>query len=138
MSVPYKVIPEEYHCKGWFCQAWNHWINPLGNWHEPLPYPEKRKVQADASWVPNGVWWTILRNPFHNLCHVYLGILPIKGRYEWYAPEDNGWRRIEGKHLSWWVKAWRIPLPYFKVEGGWTFYIGWMSRGSFGMAFRRN
>lgn len=137
MSMPYKVIPAAYHCQNWLCRAWGHWLNPFGNWHEPTPYPEKRKIQARDHWLPDGLWWA-LRNPFHNFCHFWIGLVPLGRRYEWHSPEENGWHRSEGRHLNWWVKPWRIPLPYFKIEGGWTFYIGWMSRGSFGMALRRN
>ena len=136
---PYKVVPEEYHCKTWFCKVWNHWSNPLGNWNEPTPYPEKRKVQADEAKLPNELWWA-LRNPFHNLNHYVLGIVPKGERYEWYKPEDNGWERVtkEDSIVSWWKKEGRIPLPYILINGAWTFYIGWMSRGNFGIALRKN
>ena len=132
-----KTTPAEYQCRSWFCKAFSHWLNPLGNYIEPLPYPEKRKQQAEESRLPNSAWW-FLRNPAANLMSHWIGIMPIGNRYETLSPEDNGWRRVEGKRISWWVKPWRIPLPYYRVDGKWTFYIGWRTSGAFGAAFRRN
>jgi hypothetical protein len=129
-----RTTPVEYQCKGWLCKAFSHWANPLGNWIEPLPYPEKRKLEADESWLPNGLWW-FLRNPAANLMSHWLGIMPVRGRYETWSPEENGWTRSKS---GWWTKPWRIPLPYYRVDGAWTFYIGWRSSGAFGMALRRN
>jgi hypothetical protein len=135
--TPYKVIPEEYHCQSWFCKLWAHWLNPLGNWNEPLPYPKKRKLQAEDQWLPPAIWWAI-RNPFHNFNHYWIGIVPRNNRYEWYKPEDNGWTRHENGNWSWWSKPWRLILPYYRVDGSWTFYFGWLSRGNFGIALRKN
>ena len=129
-----KTTPPKYQCRSWLCRAFNHWLNPLGNWIEPLPYPEKRKLQADASWLPNGLWW-LVRNPAANLMSHWLGIMPIGNRYETLSPEDNGWERTEN---GWWVKPWRLPLPYYRADGRWTFYIGWRDSGAFGAALRRN
>jgi len=136
---PSKIIPSTYRCRGWWCRAFSHWLNPLGNWSEPLPYPKKRKVQADAQWLPNWVWWNLYRNPLHNFCHYWIGITPRGPRYQWFRPEANGWVRTEPRNgLSWWHKARRLSLPYYRVDGTWTFYIGWTDRGNFGIALRRN
>jgi hypothetical protein len=133
-----RTTPSEYHCQGWFCRAFSHWLNPLGNWIEPLPYPEKRKLRADESWLPNPVWW-FLRNPAVNLMSHWLGIMPVRGRYETWSPEDNGWTRIRvTDRYSFWLKRNRLPLPYYRIDGKWTFYIGWRSSGAFGAALRRN
>lgn len=138
-----KIISPEYHCKSWFCRAFSHWLNPLGNWNEPLPYPEKRAIQASESWMPDSVWWN-LRNPFHNFNHYWIGITPLGNRYEWLEPSDNGWVREsdavvgEHYHISYWTRG-RIKLPIFKWKNyGWEFYVGWMDRGNFGIAFRRD
>lgn len=133
-----KTIPPEFHCEGLFCNLWNHWINPLGNWNEPRPYPEKRRIEAAESFLPDWLWWAI-RNPFHNFNHYWIGIVPLGDRYEWLKPESNGWVREQvSSTVSFWKKKHRIPLPYYRVDGSWTFYVGWMSRGSFGMALRKN
>ena len=132
-----KKTPEEYQCKSWFCKAFSHYLNPLGNYIEPLPYPEKRKQQADESPMPNSAWW-FLRNPAANLMSHWIGIMPAGERYETHSPEEKGWKRVEGERISWWKKQGRIPLPYYRVDGKWTFYIGWRDSGAFGAAFRRN
>lgn len=138
-----RIIPEEYHCKGWFCKAFSHWLNPLGNWNEPLPYPEHRKQQAEQSWLPPAVWWN-LRNPFHNFCHYWVGITPRGQRYEWIDPEEKGWVRVKvPAHSLWQYSFWtrkgsKIKLPHWYYNGEeWEFYIGWLSRGNFGMALRK-
>ena len=138
MTEPHKVIPEEYRCKSWLCRAWNNPKNPFGNWNEPKPYPEKRKVQADASWIPNPIWWQILRNPVHNLTHYWLGITPVGKHGEWHTPEENGWTRVETDENNYYWQKGHIKLPIKKGElFGYEWYIGWMKRGNFGMAFRR-
>jgi hypothetical protein len=109
-------------------------MNPLGNWIEPLPYPEKRKLEADQSWLPNGLWW-FLRNPAANLMSHWLGIMPIGERYHTLSPENNGWKRSES---GTWRKPWHVPRPYYRVDGRWTFYIGWRTSGAFGAALRRS
>ncbi len=138
-----KVIPEEYRCKGWFCKMFSHWLNPFGNWNEPMPYPEIRKVQAEKSWLPAGVWWN-LRNPFHNFCHYWIGITPLGNRYEWIIPESAGWiRSTEDYKDNWSYSYWkkegsRFKLPFWNYTGtSWQFYIGWLSRGNFGIALRK-
>jgi hypothetical protein len=133
-----KVTPVEYRCKGWFCRAWNHWLNPLGNYHEPNPYPEKRRVQAEASRLPAWLWWA-LRNPFHNLNHFMLGITPRAKRYEWVLPDEDGWTRYEdGKGYAYWYRPGHRKLGIRKGNlWGREWYIGWMSRGNFGVAFRK-
>jgi hypothetical protein len=117
--------------------AWNHWLNPLGNWHEPLPWPGKRMMEAAKSGLPPALWWA-LRNPLHNFTHFWIGIVPLRERYVWVTPDENGWERTESnKGFSWWRKG-RIALPYYRHDGRFTFYIGWQDRGNFGIAFRRN
>lgn len=135
------VIPERYQCSNWLCTYFSHYLNPLGNWNEPLPYPEHRKVEAEQSILPPSIWW-LIRNPFHNFCHYWVGITPLGNRYEWLEPELNGWERIVGPNdkkwqYSYWKKG-NIKLPFWNYEGNsWQFYIGWLSRGNFGIAFRR-
>lgn len=131
-----KITPEPYRCGTWLCKAWNHWLNPLGNYIEPSPYPEKRKIQAEESKLPDGLWWA-LRNPAANLMNHWLGIMPIGEEYETVSPEANGWAREEDGNWSWWKKG-PISLPYYRHDGAWTFYLGWNSNGSFGSALRRN
>jgi hypothetical protein len=142
-KIPYKIIPKEYQCKGWFCRLFSHWLNPFGNWNEPLPYPKKRKIQADESWIPNCIWWN-LRNPFHNFTHYWIGIVPLGKQYEWYTPEYSGWVRysntVIGKNysISFWKKGF-VKLPIINYNNGkLEFYIGWMSRGNFGIALRNS
>ena len=104
--------------KPWF-RAWNHWLNPLGNYHEPLPYPEVRDDDARKSWLHPAVWWA-LRNPFHNLTHFWIGITPVGPRYAWVSPEEAGWVKRD----TVWEKGW-IVLPRYSGT------IGWQSRGNF-------
>lgn len=138
-----KLIPEEYHCKGKFCLIFNHYLSPFGNWEEPMPFPEKRRLEAEKSWLPPGVWWN-LRNPLHNFTHRFIGITPLGNRYEWILPESNGWIRIVNDivgnwQYSYWTKPnSKIKLPFWNFDNGkWQFYIGWLSRGNFGMALRK-
>lgn len=111
----------------------------MGNWHEPRPYPEKRAQQAEASLLPAWLWWA-LRNPLHNLNHFWLGIVPRAKRYQWIIPQETGWKRIKNPHSNWsrWTKKNRLPLPYYRIDDRWTLYIGWLERGNFGLALRRN
>ena len=133
-----RTTPQEYQCKSWFCKVFSHWLNPLGNWIEPLPYPEKRKIQADESWLPNGLWW-FLRNPAANLMSHWLGIMPVGERYQTLSPEDNGWTYDQiTENYACWTKKNRPSLRYYRVDGKWTFYIGWRSSGAFGASLRRN
>lgn len=134
-----RTTPEEYHCKNWFCTVFNHWLNPLGNWLEPKPYPEKHKIQAEESRLPEEFWW-FLRNPFHNFMTHWIGIVPIGPRYSWIRPESNGWSREHygDSNWYWWRKANRPLLPFYRNKGTkWEFYLGWTDRGDFGMAMRR-
>jgi hypothetical protein len=136
-----KVIPPEYQCKSVSCKIFSHWLNPFGNWNEPLPFPEKRKLEAQQSWLPPFIYWN-LRNPFHNFCHYWIGITPLGKRYEWIIPESNDWIRttnniVGNRQYSYWSKG-LIKLPFFNYDNGkFQFYIGWLSRGNFGLAFRK-
>ena len=123
-------------CRSRLCLIWHHWLNPLGNWNEPNPTPGKRRVQAAESKLPAGLWWA-LRNPLHNFNHYWIGITPIGEHGAWRQPYENGWTRHDAKGYSYWQKG-RIKLPIYKWTGKrWEGYIGWMSRGNFGMALRR-
>ena len=150
---PYKIIPQDYQCHNRWCERFSHWLNPFGNWNEPMPYPEKRRLQSKGQkmcGIPLSpfIWWNFRRNPFHNFNHYWIGIVPLGKRYHWYSPEQNGWTRVYHKkkqtqkyeyEFSWWKKPKRPLLPYFKWKrAGWEGYIGWMSRGSFGIAFRKD
>jgi hypothetical protein len=152
-----------------------------------------------ARWIPETIYWTVLRNPLHNFTHFWIGITPLGERYEWISPECRGWsRKLEGvssKDLddgdfkwelwswSWWPidlkepKSPTAPWQYFVAfmvaflggatgtilgvvvgtlgalgvlfrnyqfkfwfrlrEDVWNGYIGTMSRGNYGMAFRK-
>lgn len=122
--------------KGWF-KAWNHWLNPLGNWHEPMPYPLKRQLEAPDNEFLAWLWWTA-RNPFHNFTHFVLGICPVGRRYDWVSPETNGWYE-DTQDFCW--RNWKPRRPvlcrkHFRVLG-FKGYIGWSDRGSFGISLRR-
>jgi hypothetical protein len=133
-----QVIPEEYRCRSWWCRVYSHWLNPFGNWQEPLPYPQARAIEAEKSWMPPMLYWTI-RNPFHNFMNHWIGIVPIGPQYSWILPEEAGWTRHgRGNRFRYWTRPWSIPRPYYRVDGKFTFYIGWTDRGNFGMSFRRN
>lgn len=136
-----ELIPESYRCSSTFCKLYNHWLNPLGNYNEPNPYPEKRKLEAQQSFLHPNLWWAI-RNPFHNFCHYWIGITPIGKMHEWIEPQERGWTRITKpisltRSYSYWSRG-SIKLPIFNYDNGKVqFYIGWLSRGNFGMAFRK-
>jgi len=123
--------------KRWF-KVWNHWLNPLGNWHEPLPFPEKRDDEAPRNQYLKWLYW-MARNPFHNCGHFWVGICPLGERYEWISPTERGWRRVLKESFTlYWIKPHHISLPYYETWfGKWQFYIGWKSRGTFAMALRR-
>lgn len=137
---------------GPFLKVFSHWLNPLGNWHEPLAYPRKRQVQYKEAWwskiVPEWVWWNLRRNPLHNLTHFWLGITPRGKRYEWIDPECEGWERklvwvrySEGfdQKLFAWVKKGKLPRYHYKFwYRGWEGYFGFMYRGNLGAALRRS
>lgn len=138
-----RVIPEEYHCKGKFCEFFSHYLNPLGNWEEPMPFPEHRRKQAEESWLPAGLYW-LIRNPFSNFCHHWIGITPLGPRYCWILPEAAGWiRTVNPQKGPWQYSYWSKPNSWFKLpflnfdNDNWQFYIGWLSRGNFGMALRK-
>ena len=138
-----KITPVEYQCKTKLCLIFSHWLNPFGNWHEPCAYPEKRRLEAEKSWLPPAIWWN-LRNPLHNFNHLWIGICPRnENRYEWILPESNGWireanyKRVGNWDISRWKKG-KITLAFAYRKGNtWEFYIGWLSRGNFGMALRK-
>ena len=137
-----RFIPDEYHCKSKWCELFNSVWNPLGNYIEPLPTPEKRKIQAEESWMPSWLWWA-LRNPFSNFCHFWIGITPVGHRYEWIEPQERGWIRMQLPPNGKWQKSyWTHPaklitLPFYHfLADNYEFYIGWLDRGNFGIAFR--
>lgn len=135
-----RTTPPEYHSKTWFGKLWNHWLNPFGNWIEPLPYPAGRAKEAESSIWPAGVYWTIFRNPLHNFMTHWIGITPIGPRYAWITPVSAGWtsNNENGSNWTWWSKPNRISLPFYNRFGStWQFYIGWTLRGNFGVAFRK-
>lgn len=134
----YKEIPEEYRCKNRFCEIFSHWLNPLGNWLEPRPYPEPRAEESRKSILPEFIYWNFWRNPFTNFTHFWIGIVPIGPRYCWIYPEENGWIRVVNGRVSWWKKPGKFSLPYYRYDGKITFYIGWTSRGNFGLGLRKN
>lgn len=138
---------------GPFLKVFSHWLNPFGNWHEPLAFPYKRlSAWRDTIWcrfIPEWVWWNLRRNPLHNLTHFWLGITPRGQRYEWIDPECVGWKRTmvwekRGKHYSdqelWaWHKKGSLPRYHYKFwYRGWEGYFGFMSRGNLGAAFRKS
>lgn len=126
-------------CKSTFCKIWNHYLNPFGNWNEPTPYPSKRVKNAEDSWMPSWLWWA-QRNPLHNLTHYWLGITPLTEDGSWKTPEEDGWikEKKDDSNFSFWKKDGKIPRPYFRYDGDWTFYFGWTSRGNLGAALRKN
>lgn len=133
-----RTTPEQFRCKTTWCKLYNHWINPFGNWLEPLPFPQKYAYQAKKSFIPPMLWWT-LRNPVHNFMHHIIGIVPVGKRYEWINPTEAGWERKKCGNWSLWTKRMRMPLPYYSREGkSVTFYCGWTSRGNFGFALRKS
>lgn len=126
----------------WF-RAWNHPRNPFGNWHEPMPYPEKRRLEAPKNEILAWLWWQFLRNPLHNFTHFVIGIVPIGDRYEWVTPDEDGWIRRDGEPPVW--------VRYRVVNGKpkevvrrlrscsckrLQIYCGWLSRGAWGFSIR--
>jgi hypothetical protein len=104
---------------------------------EPLPTPEKRRVQAEQSIFPDAVWWQS-RNPLTNFTHFWVGIVPVGEDGEFRSPEETGWTRvIVDQNYSYWQKD-NVKLPYKKGEiGPFEWYAGWTSRGNFGLSFRK-
>lgn len=116
----------------WWIKAWNHWLNPFGNYHEPLPFPDHLKEKAPDNIVLAQIWWA-LRNFAHNFTHFWLGIIPRGDRYEWITPDENGWTRV-GR--CWKKKGWSLCRKSGDI-GPYEWYIGWARRGSWGVAFRK-
>jgi len=138
-----EFIPVEYQCSSKFCKIYNHWLNPFGNYNEPNPYPEKRRIEANNSILHPNLWWAI-RNPFHNFCHYWIGVTPLGQMCEWITLEERGWvhntNPINGNwQYSYWTKPnSKIKLPFWNFDNGkWQIYFGWLSRGNFGLAFRK-
>jgi hypothetical protein len=144
----------------WWFKAWNHWLNPLGNWLEPMPIPQGRVDDAYRSLrykffkllgLPTfGVWffWNT-RNFASNFGRHWVGIVPIGERYEHRDPEENGWQRIlvdqDGIYqFAYWEKQFgkfTVKLPYwtlknlpFRIEAG----FGWKGHGALGAHLRRD
>jgi hypothetical protein len=75
--------------------------------------------------------------------HHWIGIVPVGQHGEWHSPEEKGWvRKKPSETFSYWEKG-ALKLPYKKGHTrlfGRTFdwYIGWTSRGNFGVAFRKD
>lgn len=132
-----------------FTKLYNHWLNPLGNYREPFPFPERRIRDAEESWLGRKfgtvgmyIWWH-LRNKMTNFNSVWIGIVPVReyggdksehvaSCYDcvWQSPEVNGWERYHASNG--WYHEWRkglIRLPYIKNK---YFALGWKSRGSLG------
>lgn len=120
--LPFTIKTHKYYNpiiqKKWF-KAFNHWANPFGNWHEPLPYPEKRAAEAERSFLHPMIYWN-LRNPLHNFTHFWIGITPLGKRYEWITPTQGGWIRTETHYVKGDKRR--------KLYDGWW---GWQSRGNF-------
>ena len=113
----------------WWFKAWNHWLNPFGNWHEPLPFPEKRADEAKGSKLHPAIYWA-LRNPAHNFGHFWVGITPVGRRYEWINPV---WDRIVVNRFFSYFKRGLFVLPYIHISSP-RIYIGWKARGCFAMS----
>lgn len=155
---PDKWYWPELDASPWF-RAWNHWLNPLGNWLEPMPRPQSRVDDAYRSLRYKffklfgldtfGVWffWNT-RNFASNLLRHWIGISPIGDRYDHLDPEVNGWERhtiMSGDStFSWWQKRFgpvTVKLPYYTVRGlpfGFEFGIGWKDSGGLGSHFRHD
>lgn len=136
----FKFNPANYIQDSWM-RTLDHWANPFGNYHEPLPFPEKRMNEAveKGHLTPASQWlYWHWRNFLHNFTHFTIGIVPVGKRYEWISPECNGWRRVKGSWYSVWLKRYRIPLPYaFGNIASFEWAIGWKSDGCWGVNFRR-
>lgn len=131
---------------------WNHWLNPFGNWHEPLPFPEKNALAAKKSWMHPAIWW-FLRNPLHNFTHFWIGIVPVFHRYAWVDPSFAGWGRLYYGHkglVAAWSKTFHIRgirvkmfLPFYqwyfdtREDNYFELALGWRGRGNFTITFRR-
>lgn len=118
--------------KKWF-KAWNHPYNPFANWHEPMPYPEKRVRQAPSNPYLAWLWWQFWRNPIHNFSHFVLGITPIGKRYEWITPDEDGWIRDEGC----WIKGKKRRCMHYMKLGRIWIVLGWRQRGNFTISIER-
>ena len=124
----------------WWFKAWNHWLNPFGNWHEPMPFPEKIDDLSPNNLFLKWLWWT-WRNRFHNGMHFIFGITPRSDRYYWVSPTAAGWRREYPRDgYARWVKKFgsiTVVLPYWTgIRWGREWGIGWKKRGSLGGMFR--
>ena len=133
-----KYVPNrELDSKKWFLK-WNNPSNPFGNFHEPLPFPQKRRDEGPKNDFLAFLWWQFYRNPLHNYTHFRKGIVPVGNRYEWVTPDDDGWVRDESDpdKKCWVRKNKRLCRRYFKF---WVFegYMGWAERGSWGFALRK-
>lgn len=148
----------ELDAKPWF-KAWNHWLNPLGNWLEPMPRPQGRVDDAFRSlrykfWkllgLPTfGVWffWNT-RNFASNFGHYWIGIMPVGERYEHLDPTENGWVRVvvddEGDaRFRYWQKQFgplTVKLPYwtFRLPFNFEAGLGWKGSGALGAHFRHD
>lgn len=110
----------------WF-RTWNSPRNPFGNWHEPMPWPEKRRVQAPANQWLAWLWWQFWRNPLHNFSHFWIGITPVGRRYEWITPDEDGWIRFDGC----WVKGHSFRCSKaVGLWGGRYLFVGYRRRGN--------
>lgn len=111
---------KELNNKLWF-KVYNHWLCPLGNFHEPLPTPQHRIDQAPDNTILAWLWWTT-RNPLHNFSHFWIGITPVS-EY-WLKPEVDGW--VKGE------RYWHCPKCFLiKKLPRYNGYFGWQDRGNF-------
>jgi len=123
--------------KRWF-RAWNRPWNPFGNWHEPMPWPPSRREQAPKAEFLAVLGLQFYRNPMHNLTHFWIGITPVGERYEWITPDKDDWEReIESPTKACWVRGNKRRCRRYWYFWGMEAYFGWLRRGSFGMALRR-
>ena len=141
--MAFKFKEEDYvkefpYVQSWWFKVLNHWVVPFGNYHEPLPFPEKRMEEAKEFYkkykVPVYVYW-IFRNFLHNFTHFWIGITPLGRRYEWRSPGEEGW--VKGEKY-WHNKVWpgnARKRRRFGVDGH---LYGWQSRGSFRLGRKDN
>lgn len=134
-----------------FTRIWNDYRCPFGNYREPYPYPEKRRIQAEESFLGRHfgevgmyLWWH-RRNPWNNLTHNWLGICPVKEyggdksehvkecrECVWEVPDPAKWEYVVERNdkRHWQHKKYRwLRLPYREFFNGFV-QIGWRSRGS--------